>query len=163
MTDDQAGAGRANGERPLIDMPFFLGLPALLGVALLSGIGAGIFGGWLHEKNQDDLVILLESSLTPAAILVSAAWVAIAIAHTMDPAERRSVRTDNLLYTAFVFSCFAVVAIALSLMYVSAHARSGSIEDLGPVAAGLMGVVLGGIPQLMFRAIRTVWADDHGA
>ena len=163
MTDTQAGAGRPNEERPISDMPIWLGFPALAGVALLSGVGACIFGSWLGGKNQDDLAILLESSLTPAAILVSAAWVAIAIAHTMDPAERRSVRTDNLLFTALFFSFAAVVAIALSLMHVSAHTHKGWIEELGPVAAGLMGLVLGGIPQLTIRALRTVWSGDDGA
>ena len=143
-------------ERPISDKSPVRGMLALWGVALPTGIGAGFFGDWLGDKDPLSLAKLLEASLTPAAIMVSAAWVAIALAATQPPGRRR-VRRDDLLFTVLGFSFAAVAGIALSLIYISSRTHLGSTaDDIGQAAAGLMGLTLGGILQLMFRALLVV-------
>ena len=162
--DIQSNSEHPAEEQPISDKSVWRGLPALWGVALPFGIGAGLFGHWLGNKSQKDLANLLDSSLTPAAILMSAAWVAIALAHAMHPAERRRARTDNLLFTAFAFSATAVAGIALSLAHGSAHEHLPAPDAIGETAAGLMGLTLGGILQLTFRALLfVVPRDDEDA
>lgn len=148
-------SGRSGEEQPIADRSAWRGIPAVLGVALPFGIGASIFGDWLGDQSQRDLARLLESSLTPAAILVGAAWVAIALPQAMEPAERRGVRMDDLLFTAVYFSVSAVVGIALALIFITARTHA-AIGWIGLAAAGFMGLTLGGILQLTFRALLVV-------
>lgn len=152
--NDQSSPETPSQARGITDMPGVKGLLAALGLALPFVIGAHVLGQWLVEKDEAALVKLTEAALTPASVMVGAAWVAITLAGPAEAEGDQRVRRDDLLYTALLFTIFAVAAVALALLYTSSHAHlGGAADDVGIGAVTLMGLVLGGVLQLMIRAL----------
>ncbi len=168
---DQDADGRDDGELrgndlkplPLKDLPARKLVFRVWGPGVFVALIGGLFGQWLAGDHDANLIRLVTLLVGPCAVLIGALIVAITFANNWEMTGNQAQRRDNLVYSSWFLSSFAVLAILSAGAYVAVTPMSkGSallnvtIETLGALATGLLAGSIFGFTTLTYWIIDLV-------